>query len=1224
LAEAGIDQCQGAFYSITIQLQLPVMLKPTRRSALAAFVLLLLLQHTKLTAQFADNKGTEFWLCFPKHTQSGANQARMMVYITSIKGNTRGMIKINNYTDSFFIAGAGQFIEKEIPYNIANINEENLVTRKGIRITSNSLISVYAHIFAGVRSAAYMALPVDLLGNSYYSCNYTQRSINASKSQLQVVAVQENTRILITPRIGGIVQAPITVDLPDSGSVYQYTSSNDISGSEVLSIPGPDNICKDIAVFSGSSGTSILSAICNGPDSYDPLVQQLYPVIHWAKTYALTPYADNPAGYHVRVIAAENNTTVNFNGVPQVVLQQGEVYPPVNIPQMPEQNDLMITADKPVSVAQYLLDNACNGTSNGDPDMIMVTPVAHYPEARSLYTSSSQNITSQFIKITTLTSVRDSVRLNGNIISNGWTAMTSEPGLSYNNIRLPAVNLPYEINTGSMPDTIFEAQVYGLGNAESYLYPGGVMVPVPHLSINRVKQMKTDGCDNFFHGPFCINDPFYVYLHCPFEPSAITWLPHGFGPPVTEYTPVLEGTEMVGEKKFYIYKLNQQLFGTVPGIYTIEVIFQGNYPGTCYNAFKVFTNVKIWEKSVVDMDISHNGCLKDSVQFSGVNPMQCNPPGGCNSDFGCKWAKIASWVWDFGDGTMGSGQNPYHFYSAPGTYTVNLYATAKTGCPLDVVTRQVTIDTLAKANFGTSAPYCEKQRILFTDSSRFFNITDTLKEWHWNMGDGTVFVRTDSSRFEHSYGDTGLYHVSLVVKTKYGCFSDTLKKTVYVSAVPVVKYGFTNACQNDPFVQFTDSSTIKDNTESGFSYLWTFGDPAATAANPNTSALKNPTHQYTLAGSFPVSLTVTSSKGCAYKKDSVITISSAAAAVDFTVSSANQFCSNTPVLLLNQSSIAAGSIRKLKIYWDAVNNINDVTVDSFPFASAIYQHAYPVLTNTPDRKDYSIKLEVTAGQTCSTALSKIITLHAMPVVNFGPVAGVCSDTPYVLVTSGAEVTNLTGNGNYFGNGISPAGLFDVKAAGAGMYRLGYAYTSMAGCTDTAYASFEVFAIPTVSTGPDITLPEDLSHTFSLLTTGAINGYLWSPPLYLDNALIKNATVVNPKNDVLYTIRVSSPGGCAATDKVLVKVVRGIAIPNTFTPNNDGINDTWLIDNLDKYTGCRVQVFTRTGQKVFESKGYGTPWNGKYKDKALTTDTYYYIIELNNGKPGITGYVQIVR
>ena len=83
-------------------------------------------------------------------------------------------------------------------------------------------------------------------------------------------------------------------------------------------------------------------------------------------------------------------------------------------------------------------------------------------------------------------------------------------------------------------------------------------------------------------------------------------------------------------------------------------------------------------------------------------------------------------------------------------------------------------------------------------------------------------------------------------------------------------------------------------------------------------------------------------------------------------------------------------------------------------------------------------------------------------------------------------------------------------------------------------------------------------------------------------------------------------------------------PNTFTPNGDGINEVWIIEYLDTYPDNRVQVFTRTGQLVFESKGYKTPWDGKFNGKPLPFDTYYYIVEPESGRKPITGYVTIVK
>ena len=86
----------------------------------------------------------------------------------------------------------------------------------------------------------------------------------------------------------------------------------------------------------------------------------------------------------------------------------------------------------------------------------------------------------------------------------------------------------------------------------------------------------------------------------------------------------------------------------------------------------------------------------------------------------------------------------------------------------------------------------------------------------------------------------------------------------------------------------------------------------------------------------------------------------------------------------------------------------------------------------------------------------------------------------------------------------------------------------------------------------------------------------------------------------------------------------VVIPNTFTPNGDGINDTWDIKNLDSYVNCTVQIFTRYGQNVYSSIGYGVPWNGTYKGALLPSGTYYYIINLKNSSELLSGFVAIIR
>jgi gliding motility-associated-like protein len=98
----------------------------------------------------------------------------------------------------------------------------------------------------------------------------------------------------------------------------------------------------------------------------------------------------------------------------------------------------------------------------------------------------------------------------------------------------------------------------------------------------------------------------------------------------------------------------------------------------------------------------------------------------------------------------------------------------------------------------------------------------------------------------------------------------------------------------------------------------------------------------------------------------------------------------------------------------------------------------------------------------------------------------------------------------------------------------------------------------------------------------------------------------------------------STSDVFVWVYKKIVIPNTFSPNNDGINDVWNIEALFTYADCSVLIFDRYGQQVFKSTGYSKPWDGNYNGSKLPQGTYYYIINLKNGTPKLSGWVLLVK
>jgi gliding motility-associated-like protein len=166
--------------------------------------------------------------------------------------------------------------------------------------------------------------------------------------------------------------------------------------------------------------------------------------------------------------------------------------------------------------------------------------------------------------------------------------------------------------------------------------------------------------------------------------------------------------------------------------------------------------------------------------------------------------------------------------------------------------------------------------------------------------------------------------------------------------------------------------------------------------------------------------------------------------------------------------------------------------------------------------------------------------------------------------------------------------------------------------------------PVANAGADKEITQGQSTTLNGIAKGTGVTYYWTPNTYLNDNTVLHP-VATPPDDITYTLHVISGVGCGteATDDVFVRVYKVITIPNTFTPNNDGTNDTWNIKALDTYPESLTQVFDRYGGIVFKSTGYTIPWDGTYYNKNVPTGTYYYLIDLKNGKK-FSGWVLVVR
>ncbi|MFM1970659.1 MAG: hypothetical protein RL731_481, partial [Bacteroidota bacterium] len=121
--------------------------------------------------------------------------------------------------------------------------------------------------------------------------------------------------------------------------------------------------------------------------------------------------------------------------------------------------------------------------------------------------------------------------------------------------------------------------------------------------------------------------------------------------------------------------------------------------------------------------------------------------------------------------------------------------------------------------------------------------------------------------------------------------------------------------------------------------------------------------------------------------------------------------------------------------------------------------------------------------------------------------------------------------------------------------------------------------------------------------------------------------VRPRGTTTYAVVVTNSFGYQATVPVLLTVIVDYKlVPNNLvTPNGDGVNDKWVIPNIDMYPDNEVMVYDKAGRAVFTKRGYNNEWDGTLNGTKLKEDAYFYVIKFNkDGALPIRGYVSIVR
>lgn len=263
---------------------------------------------------------------------------------------------------------------------------------------------------------------------------------------------------------------------------------------------------------------------------------------------------------------------------------------------------------------------------------------------------------------------------------------------------------------------------------------------------------------------------------------------------------------------------------TTTGTYTVTMAVTST--NGCSDTLRK-TNLFTFQNITTSFSSPDSICVNSAVNFNNTS----TPTPGASS-------------WDFGDGTTSTQINPQKTYSTAGTYTVRL-VNNYSYCS-DSATRTIRILPRPVANFNaTNTTRCQPPL-----TTSFQDLSTNAVSWLWDFGDGNTSTQQNPA---HTYTSYGTFNVVLIVTNSSGC-TDTIRRN---GLVQIIRPQITiPSLPVQGCIPYTINPTANITTlDAVTSYLWDFGDGT-------TSTSANPSHTYSVQGTYTVKLYITTSSGC--------------------------------------------------------------------------------------------------------------------------------------------------------------------------------------------------------------------------------------------------------------------------------------------------------------------------------------------------------------------------
>jgi len=265
---------------------------------------------------------------------------------------------------------------------------------------------------------------------------------------------------------------------------------------------------------------------------------------------------------------------------------------------------------------------------------------------------------------------------------------------------------------------------------------------------------------------------------------------------------------------------------------------------------------------------------------------------------------------------------------------------------------------------------------------------------------------------------------------------------------------------------------------------------------------------------------------------------------------------------------------------------SDITGTTFSWSNGLGTNPNVAVSPTATTT-YSIT--GTTAEGCMSVTEVTIHVHANPDIIF------TMEPPYYCKGDTVELT-ATGGQYYHWNTGQDGNMILIYPDSATVYSV--TVTNQWNCSNTAEISVEVYDKPNaeiLTNKTDICLGEYVN----LIAEGA-EEYSWNT----GETFAK--ITVRPQSTMTYVVTGTNAPGCKDTANVEIKVqLCDIKIPNVITPNADGVNDRFVIENLEILSLANLKIYNRWGKLIYESEHYKNDWDAK----GVSEGTYFYTLEI---------------